>query len=69
MVENERLARIETLVEGLDKKLDDFIDRFDKEHGDHEDRIRSLEKKAWILSGLAAAIGAFGRELMQAIGG
>lgn len=67
--EIERLASIETLVKGLDQKLDRFIKAVEKDHDDHEHRIRVLEKAKWLFAGGAAILGAFGRELMQVLGG
>lgn len=67
--EIERLASIETLVKGLDKKLDKFIEAVEKDHDDHEHRLRVLEKTKWLFAGGAAVLGAFGRELLQLLGG
>jgi hypothetical protein len=51
---NERLATVETLVREVLRRLDaDVAPR----HNDHEDRIRRLEAKLWLLSGSALAGG------------
>lgn len=34
---------------------------------DHETRIRAGEKKMWVLTGLAAALGGFGEAILKAI--
>lgn len=57
MSDGERLIRVETIVENLDKKIDKIID-------DHEGRIRSLEKLVWRASGAATVIGALGGGLI-----
>lgn len=50
MVLSERLTRLET-------KLDLVITRLVDGHGDHEIRIRRLERVVWVASGGAAALG------------
>lgn len=47
---SERLTRLET-------KLDLVITRLVDGHGDHEVRIRRLERVVWVASGAAAAAG------------
>jgi hypothetical protein len=44
----DRLARIETHVESAAVRL-----------SDHEVRVRSLERRQWLLAGAAAALGPF----------
>lgn len=51
---NERLATLETLVREVLRRLDaDVAPR----HTDHEQRIRNLEARLWLLSGAAMAGG------------
>ena len=42
----DRLARIETHLEGINGQ-----------RADHEHRLRSLEKRQWVLAGAAAVLG------------
>ena len=42
----DRLSRIETLVLGVKEG-----------HGDHETRLRSVERRLWIIGGLAMLVG------------
>lgn len=53
---SERLARIETKVDSMTSKI-----------GDHEFRIRSLERARWISIGLAATAGGTFGELARVL--
>jgi hypothetical protein len=60
----ERLVRIETKLD-LSNGADTDRRRFeDERHADHENRIRRLERSAWLLAGAAAAVGAAGGSLL-----
>jgi hypothetical protein len=45
-------------VERLNEKLPTHIDWVERNMKDHELRIRSLERRMWILAGASAVIGA-----------
>jgi hypothetical protein len=56
---SERLVRIEV-------KLDQAL----VQHGDHETRLRRLERALWMVTGIAASAGGgIGALLVQALGG
>jgi hypothetical protein len=53
----ERLVRIETKLDIARQAEDSRVKLEDERHGDHESRIRSLEKYRWLMAGAAAAGG------------
>lgn len=51
----------------LTAKLVDKVDAIEKRDGDHETRIRALERWRWTVMGVAAAISAAGGGLVSAL--
>jgi hypothetical protein len=51
----------------LTAKLVDKVDAIEKRDGDHETRIRSLERWRWTVVGIAAAISAAGGGVVSAL--
>lgn len=45
-------------VERLNEKLPTHVEWVEKELRDHEFRLRSLERRMWVVAGAAAVIGA-----------
>lgn len=45
-------------VERLNEKLPTHVEWVEKELRDHEYRLRSLERRMWVVAGAAAVIGA-----------
>lgn len=54
-------------VERLNEKIPTHIDWVERNMKDHEVRIRNLERRIWMATGGAAAIGAAVSYLMQII--
>lgn len=54
-------------VERLNEKIPTHIDWVERNMKDHEVRIRNLERRIWMATGAAAAIGAAVSYLMQII--
>lgn len=54
----ERLVKIET-------KLDMFLEPHRATQEDHEERLRSLERKLWLATGLATVLSGGGATLLQ----
>jgi CRISPR/Cas system CSM-associated protein Csm2 small subunit len=50
------LGKIEGLVEGIKKQLDDMERRYDVVIVDHDKRLKSVEKKTWYAAGFSAAV-------------
>jgi hypothetical protein len=51
----------------LTAKLVDKVDAIEKRDGDHETRIRSLERWRWTVVGVAAAVSAAGGSVVSAL--
>jgi hypothetical protein len=53
-------------VERLNEKIPTHIDWVERNLKDHELRIRTLERKLWIIAGASAVVGAIVSYLFQA---
>lgn len=51
----------------LTAKLVDKVDSIEKRDGDHENRIRALERWRWTVVGIAAAVSAAGGSAVSAL--
>ena len=54
-------------VERLNEKIPTHIDWVERNMKDHELRIRSLERRMWILAGASAVIGAIASAIYNAL--
>jgi hypothetical protein len=54
-------------VERLNEKIPTHIDWVERNMKDHELRIRSLERRMWILAGASAVIGAVASSIYNAL--
>jgi hypothetical protein len=54
-------------VERLNEKIPTHIDWVERNMKDHELRIRSLERRMWILAGASAVIGAIASSIYNAL--
>jgi hypothetical protein len=54
-------------VERLNEKIPTHIDWVERNMKDHELRIRSLERRMWILAGASAVIGALASSIYNAL--
>ena len=54
-------------VERLNEKIPTHIDWVERNMKDHELRIRSLERRMWILAGASAVIGAVASAIYNAL--
>lgn len=55
-------------VERLNEKIPTHIDWVERNLKDHELRIRSLERKLWIIAGASAVVGAMVTALINIFG-
>jgi hypothetical protein len=54
-------------VERLNEKIPTHVDWVERNMKDHELRIRSLERRMWILAGASAVIGAIASSIYNAL--
>jgi len=62
MENQEHLKQTQTdhdLLVRIDEKLKILIETQERNHGDHEARIRTLETQRWMVAGATAAIAVF----------
>lgn len=53
----DRLTTLETLLSTYIQQNKEAFLRLDNVHGDHETRIRSLERQVWMAGGAATVLG------------
>lgn len=56
-------------VERLNEKIPTHIDWVERNIKDHEMRIRTLERRMWVVAGAAAVIGAISAAVWQVLNG
>lgn len=56
-------------VERLNEKIPSHIDWVERNIKDHEMRLRTLERRMWVVAGAAAVVGAILTGVWQAING
>ena len=56
-------------IERLNEKIPTHIDWVERNIKDHEMRLRTLERRMWIVAGAATVVGAIGTIVWQALNG